>query len=242
MFAISVQPISRDVPVGTQVNLGCFVTGGMSVPLRYSAQLIKLPSLVLGTETNNYTGEFQYNIVVSESDSGRYMWVVSDGVVSINSDVFNVNYYEDSNGNMQTIFDGGDPRIVLYPDGMDFNFVDGWPEIDSGLENSSVISLLAERSKSFDVIASTAIETSGSEFLEESRKSITVNQIKVIEDAAEKAFSPMIEDGVILSASAKISLENGRHSLVVVLTPPVGSRQELLFMRDGQNWVNQRNR
>lgn len=143
---------------------------------------------------------------------------------------------------MNSIYDGGDPRIVLYPDGMDFDFLDGWPEVDSGLENSSVISLLAERSKSFDVIASTAIETSGSEFLDESRKSITVNQIKIIEDAAEKAFLPMIEDGVILSAVAKMSLEGGRNHLTVVLTPPVGDRQELLFMRDGQNWVNQRSR
>jgi len=141
--------------------------------------------------------------------------------------------------NPRQIFDQGDPKLFIDSDGVDIELVDGWPVMETGIENMAVISLFSDGPFAFNAVANGAIESAGSRFLAESRKSITVNQIKIIEDAAEKAFSPLIAEGIVKTVTASMEILNGIYALTILVSPPVGEDRKLLFKRSGQNWINQ---
>jgi phage gp46-like protein len=136
----------------------------------------------------------------------------------------------------------GDPKMVLTPDGMTLEFVDGLPVIDSGIGNIATISLGTEEGYALNAVARNSAESIGSSFIEESRKPITLNQIKVLEDAAEKAFQWAIEGGLIASVSASIEyVKSTGYWLEIIITPPTDEKHILLYSRNGENWVEQKN-
>lgn len=135
----------------------------------------------------------------------------------------------------------GDPKLYITNDGVDINLIDGFPEMETGLENTSVIAMYTKSGYPFNAISDNEIEKAGNDFLEQISKPITKNQIIVVQDAAEKAYAPLISEGIIRSVQATISLENGVYSLSIILTAPTGENQELIFKKYGQLWINQAN-
>lgn len=134
----------------------------------------------------------------------------------------------------------GDPKIFLTPDGMDLEFVDGLPVMENGLENVVAISLGSDLGFSFNRIATTGAESVGSSFIEESKKAITVDQLKIIEDAAEKSLAWAVSDGLIKSATAEmIYVRNTGYQLQITIAPPVGNNRILIYGQNGDSWVAQ---
>jgi hypothetical protein len=142
-----------------------------------------------------------------------------------------------------TRFDQGDPKMILTDGGVDMNFVNGLPELDPGLENVALIALGTDVGFAGNKVAQSKPKRTGSTFIEESKRSITANQILVIEDAAEKAFTDDIEAGLLKSVSAEyLFISDIGYSLSITLTPPTGENRILQYNKNGENWIEQRRR
>lgn len=137
----------------------------------------------------------------------------------------------------------GDVKMYLTSQGVDVKISDGLLAMENGLENIALISLFTEEGYALNVLARNGAEFVGSSFLKETRKTITRNQIKIVEDAAVRAFDWAVRDGLIKRAAANLAYYNSRgYELVVVITPPTGENQKLIFNKNGENWVYQQSR
>lgn len=142
---------------------------------------------------------------------------------------------------MSDYIGSGDPKMVVSSNGMDVRFENGVPLCDTGLSNIVTISLGTDGSTPLNRIARNGSESIGSTFIAESRKPITQNQIKIIEDAAEKSFSWAVTDGLIKSAKASMNyVKHSGYSLTITLSPLVGQDQQLVYLKNGENWIEQK--
>jgi hypothetical protein len=134
----------------------------------------------------------------------------------------------------------GDPKMFLTVDGMDLNFVEGVPLMEAGLENVAIITLGTEANFALNKVARNGYEAVGSTFIEESKKAITANQIRIVEDAAERGFDFAVESGLIKAALAElVYAESVGYQIRITLTPPTGADTILVYSRNGENWVYQ---
>ena len=135
----------------------------------------------------------------------------------------------------------GDPKMFITGDGMDIRFEGGIPVMDDGLENIVTISLGTKSGFALNKIASNGAEAVGSSFIAESLKSVTVDQIRILEDAAEKSLAWAVKDGLIQEARATVVAGERGYELRIVITPPTGENRILVYTKNGENWVNQKN-
>lgn len=134
----------------------------------------------------------------------------------------------------------GDPKMFLETDGFDIKFVDGLPIMDTGFDNVSLISIGTENGYAGNASARNSSEEVGSNFIEESRKSITKNQLKVIEDAAERSYDWMIDAGLAERVVAEMEyVSSFGYELTILISPPVGPDKTLVYLKNGENWIQQ---
>lgn len=88
----------------------------------------------------------------------------------------------------------GDPRIVITPDGSDFDYIGGQPVMDQGVENLALLSILTE---DIDPVSGKPwcgnvffpdAQKVGSSFVRQARQPLTLKQLRVIEQAGEDAL------------------------------------------------------
>lgn len=134
----------------------------------------------------------------------------------------------------------GDPKMFIDPDGLDLKFIDGLPVMENGLDNLIAISLGTEVGYAGNSAARNSAEFVGANFLVESQKSITLNQIKVVEEAAEQSLSWMIDNGLASAITASMNyVRSTGYYITIIVSPPVGEDRELIFSQNGENWVIQ---
>lgn len=135
--------------------------------------------------------------------------------------------------------DTGDPKMFFNESGFSLNYINGVPVMEDGIENTSHISLSTQK-WFLNVAARKASEVLFSSFETEAKKSITVNQLKLIESAAVRSFDWMITEGSAKSVSASISNVTGfGYKLTVSIISPTDEENVLIWGKNGTNWILQ---
>lgn len=129
----------------------------------------------------------------------------------------------------------GDPRLYQGVDGSYFIFRDGQPVMDQGFENQAEIAILTEPGwvGNYFLPAESQI---GSNFIHETRKSITrttINNLKQIAeiDLKSKNFGTVTAE----ITNPESNIINSKF----VINPPGETAQELLLIGSAQNWKSQ---
>ena len=132
----------------------------------------------------------------------------------------------------------GDPKLFLGKNGMTLNFNGGQPELDQGFENFATISLFTAPGYWGNTLKKGKYKY-GSKFYNRTmikKDPITLANLKAWEKAAEDdlKYSPFGRIGVTIT-----NPESNNIKLVARIAPPVGDAIELVFIKNGQNWINQ---
>lgn len=191
------------------------------------------------------TSELSHTFTIEDaqiSDSGTYSISVDDTTTEITSRDAIVLVTEESDPIIGKEIDQGDPKMFITAEGMSLSFVNGMVVRDGGLENMATISLGTSLGYSLNSVASNGGESVGSGFEVEAQKSITRDQISIIEDEAVRAFDWAIQDGLIKSVTASMAYVDDRgYEVTIVITPPTGENRILVYGKNGENWVQQQN-
>jgi phage gp46-like protein len=136
---------------------------------------------------------------------------------------------------MNDIF-SGDPKLILDNDGVYISFIGGQPIMDQGLENQALISLFTGHGWWGNSLIDNEDQKIGSDFESTAKGSITLEKLRDIEQAAEKALDSDIfgdiEAVVTNPVSTKIDMNT-------IIKSPGKDPDQLLLTKNGQNWINQ---
>jgi len=121
---------------------------------------------------------------------------------------------------MTDIFQG-DPRIFIDEDGAYLAFVGGQPVMDRGIENYVLISLFTRPSWAGNIFLKEQI---GSDYLDSLNNAITRTMLINVENAAERALKPMIDNGLV--AAIDIDVRNPRSMEIVTTITIIQPSQE----------------
>jgi len=132
----------------------------------------------------------------------------------------------------------GDPFVTIGADGADYIIKGGQPVMDQGLVNHVNMCLLTEPGwwgNDIEPVAERKIE---SKFIVKSREPITRQSLldtnkAAIQDVQGDEFSD-VQASTTNPVTQNIRLE-------MLLVPPSNKVQELVLLRSGQNWINQKN-
>jgi len=132
----------------------------------------------------------------------------------------------------------GDPKLFLTPNGMNLKFNNGQPTMDQGFENFTIISLFTAPNYWGNTLKKGGLKY-GSTFYKRTmidKEPITLANLKAWEKAAEKdlKYSPFGQINVTIT-----NPESNKIKLVALISPPTGDLFELIFLKNGQNWINQ---
>ncbi len=128
---------------------------------------------------------------------------------------------------------GGDPRLIMTPNGTRLQFTGGQPLMDAGLENLVLISLFTNEGWCGNGFMKSAI---GSDFEEACNQPITRQALLEIKSAAERALI----DPALGRVSVTVTNPQGhRLSVRIRIEPPASNPRELTLSRNGANWINQ---
>jgi len=133
----------------------------------------------------------------------------------------------------------GDPAIKLTPSGATMDFNGGQPVMDQGLENYQIISLFTKKGWWGNILFENVNQKIGSDF-EEIRTIIDIQTINDYTDAARTALKSMKDSG--LAKSIDINVTNPSNDFIkisILTTPPSKDITELLFIKNGLNWIQQ---
>lgn len=129
----------------------------------------------------------------------------------------------------------GDPAIKLTADGADLVFKGGQPVMDPGLENQVQISLFTREGWPGNFLLPEENQIgSGVELAAE--KPITLSSLIGVENAVRIALAAPIFGKTAVVAS---NPESYRTTVLIRIEPPGGTPEEILLLKDGQNWINQ---
>ena len=135
----------------------------------------------------------------------------------------------------------GDPAVQITQDGADMKFIGGQPVMDQGFENAAQISLFTDQGWWGNVLQRDESKKIGSDFPAVQREPITdIRTINDYTDAAERAFKWMRDTGV--ARKITVTVTNPRVNYVITrveITPPGGDDEQLLFIKNGINWISQ---
>jgi hypothetical protein len=131
---------------------------------------------------------------------------------------------------MTDIFEG-DPRIIFADNGADLDYRGGQPVMDTGVENTALISLFTKPGWAGNIFAPPENHI-GSDFEDTCRGSITLQRLNDIENAAERALTsktfPQVDIDVV-----NVSQDNLKVNAAI---SPGGA---LSLVREGALWKNQ---
>lgn len=134
----------------------------------------------------------------------------------------------------------GDPAIKITNSGATMKFTGGQPNMDQGLENAAQISLFTKKGYWGNALTDDENEKIGSEF-EQIRTVIDIETINDYTDAARLALQWFKDTG--LASNIDITVLNPRLDIIstsILIHPPgSGSLTELLFIKNGLNWLQQ---
>lgn len=135
----------------------------------------------------------------------------------------------------------GDPKLTLDENGANLTFKGGQPVMDQGLENAALISLHTRKGWAGNAFARKPEQKLGSDFEESQQAPITLSAFNDVRNAAEAAFRWMIDVGIALSATARVSNPTGRRiDTAILVRPPSQDPFVLLDTKNGLNWIAQK--
>jgi len=133
----------------------------------------------------------------------------------------------------------GDPAVKITEHGARMKFVGGQPVMDQGIENAVQISLFTKKGwwgnfllKENEKIGITDFNTI--------RVVVDIQTINDYRDDAEKALKWMTETG--LASKIDVVVTNPYTNQIwtkILITPPGQDVMELLFIKNGLNWILQ---
>lgn len=133
----------------------------------------------------------------------------------------------------------GDPAIRITENGASMSFKGGQPVMDMGIDNAAQISLFTDPGWWGNALVTEESQKIGSDF-DMIRTIIDVQTINDITDAARLALLWMTQTR--LAGSVDVAVTNpsgGQIRTAVTITPPTGDAQQLLFFKNGVNWIYQ---
>ena len=140
---------------------------------------------------------------------------------------------------METLFNG-DPRIFIDKDGADLKFIGGQPITDGGYENAVIISLFTRPGWYGNIFTFSDSQKIGSDFEEESKKSITLENLNNLRQFALEALRWMIENNSVESIDVDVrNVESDRYTVTISIKPPGSEAGVLLLTGRSNNWLIQ---
>lgn len=137
----------------------------------------------------------------------------------------------------------GDPMLAIGPDGATMKFIGGQPVMDMGFSNAVIISLHTRKNYWGNILFETESEKIGSDFETTCLQPIvSLSSINNVNDAAEKALKWMKDDSIASDISITVTnprIDNLR--IEIIITPPGQDAEQLLFIKNGINWIGQAN-
>ena len=133
----------------------------------------------------------------------------------------------------------GDPAIKITENGARMTFIDGQPVMDQGLENAVQIALFTKKNWWGNVLITNPNQKIGSNF-ERQRTIIDAETVNEVFDDATQALKPLIDSGLIISADIEVTNPVLNHIYVyLTIKPHARDEIELLFIKNGVNWISQ---
>lgn len=131
----------------------------------------------------------------------------------------------------------GEPRMVLTADGVDFDYNDGQPVMDAGLENNAMISLFTTEGWAGNILLQ-AENKVGSDFEKVSRGTITMSQLSKIQNSAGRALNDSQQK--VTQNIVTVGNSNGSKIDVALRLSPTADDVDVLLTSDaGLNWKAQ---
>jgi phage gp46-like protein len=133
----------------------------------------------------------------------------------------------------------GDPAIKLTELGASMTFIGGQPVMDQGIENAVIISFFTKPGWWGNSLQSDPNKQIGSE-VEKQRTIVDIDTINEYNDAMNNALNWMLETR--LSSKNEIIVTNPTFDRInsnVKISPPGQDIHELLFIKNGLNWIAQ---
>jgi phage gp46-like protein len=136
----------------------------------------------------------------------------------------------------------GDPAIKITPDGARMKFRGGQCEMDAGISNYVQISLFTRKNKNGwwgNTLLTDPNQKIGSDFAKP-EPVIDVQTINTKRDNARTALKAMTDSK--LASKIDITVTNPRLDYIktdIKIYPPGQDIQELLFLKNGINWIMQ---
>jgi len=133
----------------------------------------------------------------------------------------------------------GDPAIQITEQGASMTFKGGQPVMDQGLENGVIISLYTKKGYWGNTLLRKDSQKIGSNF-SEPRTIVDLETINDYTDDARTALRWMKTENI--ASKIDINITNPYNDQIytdIKITPPGQDTQELLFFKNGINWINQ---
>lgn len=133
----------------------------------------------------------------------------------------------------------GDPAIKITEDGASMTFKGGQPEMDGGLENAVLISLLTKTGWWGNDLLKQNSQKIGSDY-DKKRTIVELQTILDYQDAAKRALQWMKTVG--LAENINITVTNPYNNQIktkIIIIPPGQEAGELLLFKNTTNWINQ---
>jgi len=133
----------------------------------------------------------------------------------------------------------GDPKIKVTDSGASMTFKGGQPVMDQGLENAVIISLFTKPGFWGNDLIREQSQKIGSKY-ERQRTIIDVQTINDVRDDAKNALKWMRDKNVASKIDiAATNPYNDQIQTAIKIYLPGQDAQELLFFKNGINWINQ---
>jgi len=133
----------------------------------------------------------------------------------------------------------GDPAVKITADGARMTFKGGQPVMDQGFHNAVQISLFTKKGWWGNTLFSNSNKKIGSDF-EDIRTIVDIKTINDYRDSAEKALKWMKSTGIAKTIEITITnptMNNIKSSILI--QPPGETAEQLVFLKNGLNWINQ---
>jgi len=178
------------------------------------------------------------NYTVDLSGLDHY-WVIEQNGYSIQSAPITVTVLAlEQTPYVPYVIPEGDPKLVFDPDGVDLIFANGLPEMDNAFENIVNIQYGTDSDTPLNRFVANDEERIGSDLSKELAKSITRDQMEIVERTAEQSLASLVASGLFKSVKARMNyISTEGYRLELTIEPPTGETKILSFVRYGENWL-----
>lgn len=127
----------------------------------------------------------------------------------------------------------GDPKLFITPDGVDFEVKGGQPAMDAGFSNQAQISLFTSPGWWGNLIDGNEY---GSDFEQTAQGPITLTRLEDIRQSGIRALQYQAFgniDGQVVNPTSSLL------RATFTVSPRGRDARDIIFTRNGQNWINQ---